>query len=185
MKLTCHVDNNLLLLQSPKITIGLAFSKERSQLLSRSADIYMHSFRKSHPLKYLTTSSLRAYPQIKGAFPFWYGSPLNCVQPSQSVMKRSSSLEYIELIPDSTPPPLDSSVSSTSTTVQRESQITTDQHERLEGAGGEVHDDSGPRHLNDRGPAVPPGAAGGTAVAVAAAAADGGGAKERASSTSR
>ena len=99
-------------------------------------------------------------------------------------MKRSSSLEYIELIPDSTPPPLDSSVSSTSTTVQRETQITTDQHERLERAGGEVHDDSGPRHLNDRGPAVPPGAAGGTAVAVAAAA-DGGGAKERASSTSR
>ena len=105
-----------------------------------------------------------------------------------ALTKRSSSLEYIELIPDSSPPPLDSSVSSTSTAVQRESQITTDQYERLEpGAGGEVHDESGPRHLDDRGATVPPGAAGGSAVAVAASdgGGGGGGEKEGASSTSR
>ena len=102
-----------------------------------------------------------------------------------ALTRRSSSLEYIELIPDSSPPPLDSSVSSTSTAVQRESQITTDQYERLEGAGGEVNDESGPRHLDDRGPTVPPGAAGGSAVAVAASDDGDGGEKERPSSTSR
>ena len=91
--------------------------------------------------------------------------------------KRSSSLEYIELIPTSTPPPLDSSVSSTSTTIQRESQIT-DQAERLEGE--KLHqDDSDPQQL-DQGSTMPPGAAGGTAAAGA-----GGGTKEGASSTSR
>ena len=103
-----------------------------------------------------------------------------------ALTRRSSSLEYIELIPDSTPPPLDSSVSSTSAAVQRESQITIDQYERLEpGAGGEVNDESGPRHLDDRGPTVPPAAAGGSAVAVAVSDGDDGGEKERPSSTSR
>jgi hypothetical protein len=93
-------------------------------------------------------------------------------------------LEYIELIPDSTPPPLDSSVSSTSTTIQRESQTTTDQTVRLEGEEDiHVHqDDSGPQQL-DRESTFPAGAAGGTAVA--AGGGTGGREKEGASSTSR
>ena len=98
--------------------------------------------------------------------------------------KRSSSLEYIELIPDSTPPSIDSSVSSTSTTIQRDSQPITDQG-RLEEETEVRHihqDDSEPPQQLDRGSARPPGAAGDSATGAAGGGEGGGEDKEGASS---